>query len=426
MCSWVEDLDNIEEVEELLDSNFVQEEINKYLKNTENAIELISKIIPLTNEDKKDYRRVKKIDNMLDSEFLAPFKDVQIRGEASLQIKLTQISDKLLEQKKYDILRKKTIIGIGGQFSAGKSKFINSILNGGEELLPEDQNPTTSIPTYIVKGNEEISAYTSENKKVSLDVEELQALTHKFYEKYSMGFSSFIKSLFISTSNIPYEKLVFLDTPGYSKPDSLDAENQNELSDENRALEQLRSVDYLIWLVDIENGDLKQPDIEFISKLKLEKPILIVVNKADKKIGREIEQVIKAVEDTAIDKGINLFAVTAYSSRNREEWKSAGHISDFLESSMADKNKEDIVQQICEIKRDVLDDIKEKLENCRKERNQLKNIIFNSDDIMEITSLINLYGEQLEKIHDLEESRSIYQKNMRSLEAELQTYYGRK
>lgn len=420
--------DNIEEVEDLYDSNLVPKETNKYLKNTENAIELISKIIPLTNEDKKDYRRVKKIDNMLDSEFLAPFKDVQIRGEASLQIKLTQISDKLLEQKKYDILSRKTVIGIGGQFSAGKSKFINSILNDGEELLPEDQNPTTSIPTYIVRGNEEISAYTSENKKVSLDVEELQALTHKFYEKYSMGFSSFIKSLFISKTNIPkpYSNLVFLDTPGYSKPDSLEGENQNELSDENRALEQLRSVDYLIWLVDIENGDLKQPDIEFITKLKLEKPILIVVNKADKKIKKEIEQVIKAVEDTAIDKGINLFAVTAYSSRDGKEWNSTGHISDFLESSMADKNKEDIVQQICEIKRDVLDDIKEKLENCRKERNRLKNIIFNSDDIMEITSLINLYGEQLEKIHDLEESRNIYQKNMRSLESELQTYYGRK
>ena len=87
---------------------------------------------------------------------------------------------------------------IGGKFSAGKSKFINSILNTEERILPEDQNPTTSIPTYLMYGeNEQILAYTSENLNVSLDKEALQALTHKFFEKYKIGFSSFINSLII-------------------------------------------------------------------------------------------------------------------------------------------------------------------------------------------------------------------------------------
>ena len=132
---------------------------------------------------------------MLDTNFLSVFKEIQLTNEAQLQIKLSLLSDKLIEQKKYKALKGKSIVGIGGKFSAGKSKFINSILNAEEGILPEDQNPTTSIPTYLMYGeDEQILAYTNENLNISLDKEALQALTHKFFEKYKLGFSSFINS----------------------------------------------------------------------------------------------------------------------------------------------------------------------------------------------------------------------------------------
>lgn len=419
---------DIEDVDELYVENYVQEESNCYLANTEDALSLIAKIIPL-KKDKDSHKEIQRLDNMLDVDFLSTFSKVQLKNEAHLQMQLAFISDKLIEQKKYSILRNKSVVGLGGKFSAGKSKFINSILKAGEELLPEDQNPTTSIPTYIVYGNnDKICAYTSDNEEIVLDLEALQALTHKFYEKYSMGFSSFVNSLIISEADMPYKKLVFLDTPGYSKADSGGkGKNQKKLTDENKAFSQLRSADYLIWLMDIENGDLSETDIAFISKLRLDTPILIVVNKSDKKIDEEIEQVVKQVESTARNAGIKLYAVTAYSSRNNEEWRSAGLIEEFLKKAMlSSTNKEDILTQIAEIEESISKELHTKIEKSKYERNLLSDIIFKSDDIIEIKTLVELYGESMEEVRDLEECEKKYKQNMKNLKKSLEDFYGRR
>ena len=418
-----------DDLEDFLVDDYVQKESNRYLSDIEEAIGLVAKVIPISRGNYSERKSMRKIDDMLDVDFLSAFRQIQLTNEAQLQMKLALLSDKLAEQKKYEILKNKSVVGLGGKFSAGKSKFINSILKAGEELLPEDQNPTTSIPTYIVYGGEEeICAYTSDNEKVILDVESLQALTHKFYEKYKMGFSSFINSLIISEPDMPYRELVFLDTPGYSKADAVGkGKNQKEISDENKAYVQLRGVDYLIWLMDIENGVLSDPDIAFISKLGLETPILIVVNKSDKKIDEDIEAVVELVKTTAIDAGLKLFGVTAYSSRNNEEWRKANIISNFLKMAKKKKSsKEDILEQIERIKKTVSREIDKKIEDKVKERNALNEVIFKSDDIMEIKTLIDLYGESMEEIRDMKECRRKYQANTRKLEKALEKQYGRR
>lgn len=415
-----------DEVEDILEENYVQEVSNRYLSCAEEAVGLIAKIIPLAQNNAQSLRTRKKLDNMLSNDFLSSFGQVQLNNAARLQIKLESLADKLVEQKKFAVLKNKPVVGIGGKFSAGKSKFINSILKAGEELLPEDQNPTTSIPTYIVYGqNEEISAYTTDNGKVSLDVEALQALTHKFYEKYAMGFSAFINSLIISEPDMPFKELVFLDTPGYSKADSIGKEkNQKELTDANKAYIQLRGVDYLIWVTDVENGELSEPDLAFISKLGLETPILIVVNKADKKIDEQIEEIVNKVETTVKDEGINVFAVTAYSSRDNVEWRAAGQISKFLNQAMTKKkNNEDIPEQIAEIQQMVFKELEEKIDAKVKERNMLNDVIFESDNIMEIKTLVDLYGESMEEIRDLRASQKQFQSNIKKLDRTLEEYY---
>ena len=178
--------DDEEEIEDFMDDNYVPQETNRYLDHIEDAIGLIAKIIPVSQKDDQTQEKFQKLDEMLNYKLLSAFHEIQLSKEAQMQVKLSMISDKLAEQKKFEILKNHPIVGLGGKFSAGKSKFVNSILKVGDNgLLPEDQNPTTSIPTYIVHGDEEeIRAYTSENDKVVLDVEALQALTHKFYKKY--------------------------------------------------------------------------------------------------------------------------------------------------------------------------------------------------------------------------------------------------
>ena len=354
------------------------------------------------------------------------FKEIQLTNEAQLQIKLSLLSDKLIEQKKYKALKGKSIVGIGGKFSAGKSKFINSILNAEEGILPEDQNPTTSIPTYLMYGeDEQILAYTNENLNISLDKEALQALTHKFFEKYKIGFSSFINSLIIFEPNMTYKDLVFLDTPGYSKADFVQ-KNQKELTDENKAYTQLRTVNYLIWLMDIENGVLTESDIDFIQKLNLEEPILIVINKSDKKTNQEIQNIVNIVEKTAKNAGIKVFKVVAYSSRNKEEWRNTNKIQDYLKLAMADKkNRDDILEEIKRINISIFNEINRKKEEKIQERNQLNDIIFKSNDIMEIKTLVELYGEAMSEIHNIKKCMNKYEFNIKKLENELNKHYNR-
>ena len=363
---------------------------------------------------------------MLDTNFLSVFKEIQLTNEAQLQIKLSLLSDKLIEQKKYKALKGKSIVGIGGKFSAGKSKFINSILNAEEGILPEDQNPTTSIPTYLMYGeDEQILAYTNENLNISLDKEALQALTHKFFEKYKIGFSSFINSLIIFEPNMNYKDLVFLDTPGYSKADFV-RKNQKELTDENKAYTQLRTVNYLIWLMDIENGVLTESDIDFIQKLNLEEPILIVINKSDKKTNQEIQNIVNIVEKTAKNAGIKVFKVVAYSSRNKEEWRNTNKIQDYLKLAMTDKkNRDDIFEEIKRINISIFNEINRKKEEKIQERNQLNDIIFKSNDIMEIKTLVELYGEAMSEIHNIKKCMNKYEFNIKKLEDELNKHYNR-
>lgn len=412
--------------DDFLDGNYVYEDNNIYLAKEEAAIELISRIIPIKKNDFISQRTINKLDNMIDIDFLSAFRHIQLNNEAQLQMKLSMLSDKLLEKKKYEKLKDKSVVGIGGKFSAGKSKFINSILKAEEELLPEDQNPTTSIPTYIVYDkNEEISAYIVDNEKVILDIDSLHALTHKFYEKYKVSFSSFINSLIISEPNMPYKELVFLDTPGYSKADS--DKKKKELTDENKAYVQLKGVDYLIWLMDIENGVLTENDISFINKIQIDTPILIVVNKADKKLDKEIEEIINLVKITANNAGIKVFAVTAYSSRDGKEWRNNNYITEFLEKASIKKiNKDDLNEQIRVINKIISEDIKKKLESNIKERNNLSDIIFKSDDILEIKALIDLYSDSMEEIRNLKECKKIYEYKVNKIMNALDDYYSRK
>ena len=114
-----------DDIEDFIEDDFVQEEDNKYLASEAEAVRLISKVIPLSTKSQQSRATIQKLNNMLDVDFLSAFRNVQLKDEAHLQMKLISLSDKLVEQKKNKILKNKSVVGIGGKFSAGKSKFIN-------------------------------------------------------------------------------------------------------------------------------------------------------------------------------------------------------------------------------------------------------------------------------------------------------------
>ena len=196
--------------EEEIDVEPQIEETNKYLEDPNKGIELISKLLSYDKKYNSKRKTIKKLDYLLDRKLLEISGKVNISNELELYEKLINLSDKLNEQNKMQLLKDKSVIGIGGKFSAGKSKFINALLNN--DILPEDQTPTTSIATYIVRDlNEDVRAYTYNDQDITLDMQAAQALTHAFYKKYGLGFSQFINNLVVNVTGFPYSNVALLD-----------------------------------------------------------------------------------------------------------------------------------------------------------------------------------------------------------------------
>ena len=400
---------------------------NIYLSSSDKALELISKVIgieiAIKNKDK--YKKLKELEKLFEKDFLKSLINIPITDKAKIQKQLFQLTKKLNEEQEYKILKNKIVIGVGGKFSSGKSSFINSFLNA-KSSLPENQNPTTSIPTYLIHGDEEyINIFTKDNKKIEINEEALKALTHEFFEKYKIGFSSFIKSIIVSNLELPYSNFAFLDTPGYSKAENFMSKESEK--DKEKAFEQLKKVNYLIWLIDIENGDISETDIKFIQGLKNVEKILIVLNKADKKMEEEIKKITNKVKETLKNKNLNIYDVIPFSSKeNSIKEENFFKIQQFLDVINQNKinKKEDIFVQINKIKRKIGEDLNEQIQKKEEERNRINEIIFKSNDIFEIESLVEIYGKILEEIKGFRKHKLSFESKVGEIEKKLNGYFG--
>lgn len=404
-----------------------EEKNNIYLSSSDKALELISKVIgieiAIKNKDK--YKKLKELEKLFEKDFLKSLINIPITDKAKIQKQLFQLTKKLNEEQEYKILKNKIVIGVGGKFSSGKSSFINSFLNA-KSSLPENQNPTTSIPTYLIHGDEEyINIFTKDNKKIEINEEALKALTHEFFEKYKIGFSSFIKSIIVSNLELPYSNFAFLDTPGYSKAENFMSKESE--TDKEKAFEQLKKVNYLIWLIDIENGDISETDIKFIQGLKNVEKILIVLNKADKKMEEEIKKITNKVKETLKNKNLNIYDVIPFSSKeNSIKEENFFKIQQFLDVINQNKinKKEDIFVQINKIKRKIGHDLNEQIQKKEEERNRINEIIFKSNDIFEIESLVEIYGKILEEIKGFRKHKLSFESKVGEIEKKLNGYFG--
>lgn len=184
-------------------------------------------------------------------------------------------------------LTQKRIIAVGGRFSAGKSTFINTLL--GKKQLATEIDPTTSIPTYILKGNKnEIMASNLFGCQVLLSQDEFTSLTHEETEKYGSKVGTLLKKVFITDTDFLWDNLALLDTPGYSKPEY----GQANQTDAQIAYEQLNSADAIIWLVSAEDGGMKDDDLQFLKRLATDIPKLVLITKSDRKTPKDIDDIV--------------------------------------------------------------------------------------------------------------------------------------
>ncbi len=385
----------------------IDEEKNPFLTDYVKGMGLISQLLPNQHQWSESERIAHNLDRMLDYQTVKILDGIDEVDILAIGEQLERISDKITEYHKIRLLSGKTVIGIGGRFSAGKSCFINSLLKtqDGEILLPEDQNPTTSIPTYIVKGeNEEIHAYTADGRIVSLSRNAMQALTHDFYDYYQIGFSKFVKNLVVNYPRFPRQlskKVALLDTPGYNKPD---VDTRESLTDNFLATEQLKTVDFLIWLIDIDNGTISESDLNFIANLNLKNPILIVLNKSDKKTPAERKDIFETVTEAL--KGITVYGVAVYSSRDGVEYLDKKLIESFLNEAVEYADRKDSINvEVLKISEDINSVFNQAIEDNIYYQEKLGHDIFRTDDIMSITSLSELYKQVLSDTRTLREGQ---------------------
>ncbi|WP_217511142.1 dynamin family protein [Vibrio metschnikovii] len=210
-------------------------------------------------------------------------------------------------------LATKSIIGIGGGFSTGKSSFINKLI--GKKCLAVEVDPTTSLPAYVMKSEQEqVKAINLYNCAIDLTAEQLSTLTHEEKEIYGSQVGLALKAAFLLLTDFQWENLAILDTPGYSKPE--DSE-WNTRTDEKLARDQLNTADYILWAVQADSGTISEQDIKFLNTIDKNIPKLVILTRADKKPKEDIDQIVSLIKSTLKNRGIAIINVVPFSRKSK-------------------------------------------------------------------------------------------------------------
>lgn len=233
---------------------------------------------------------------------------------ADICFELEQELERFQEFCAFPPLAQKFVVAFGGGFSAGKSSLINALL--GKRLLVTEVDPTTSLPTYLLKGPEDaIHAQNLFGHHVELSDEEFLSLTHDELARYGSNVSRLLRSAIISRQDFPWQNLALIDTPGYTKHED---QQHSERTDEHIARTQLNSAQAIVWVIDARQGCITEDDIKFLASLRPEIPRLIALSRADQKPSEDIADILKGIRATLETRNLPFLDVVAVSARKKD------------------------------------------------------------------------------------------------------------
>jgi len=210
-----------------------------------------------------DIKRIKA--KLLDEKFLP-------------SIQLKNILDKQIRRARYPME-----VAITGQFSSGKSTFLNALLS--KNILPTGITPVTSKVNFINYGEEyklKITYYSGAQEYAP--IEAIADFTDQ--RKHDMRD---IKYLTLYAPMDILKDISFVDTPG------LNSQSQSDTDTTRRVL---RDVGGIIWLTLIDNaGKLSEAQVleEYMQHFKNKS--LCVLNQKDKFTQEQIETTTKYIKD---------------------------------------------------------------------------------------------------------------------------------
>ncbi len=264
---------------------------------------------------KIENKGLEEYQSILDNEFLEFASGVDSLKEKEIALLMLQEIQKELQLvASYPSLFQKTIVAVGGGFSAGKSTFLNNLL-GLKLKLPEDTNYTTAIPTYCLKGKKEVLMGFSQNGGM-VELPHL-AFDHQFLKSLGFNLKEIMPFMLLSAPSVPFEFLCFIDTPGYNPA------NQGYTGgDEQASKESLKHAKHILWFISCESGEIHKDDLEYLQELYEEgKHVFIVLSRADRRTKSQLEEVAKQIKETLKDHGIEFLGICAYSATRYQEIK---------------------------------------------------------------------------------------------------------
>ncbi|GAA7434724.1 hypothetical protein ID1000_10110 [Helicobacter pylori] len=309
------------------------EPLNAEPEGLKERYNLIARILnaKIENEGLEEYQSV------LDNEFLEFASGVDSFKEKEIALLVLQeIKKELQVVAGCPILFQKSMVAVGGGFSAGKSTFLNNVLGLKKIKLPEDVNPTTAIPTYCFKDKKEALMGLSQNNGMV----ELPHLTfdHNFLNSLGFNLKEIMPLMLLSVPNAPFKFLCFIDTPGYNP-----SKEGYTGGDEQASKEYLKHAKHILWLISCESGCVPKDDLDYLKELYEEgKEVFIVVSRADRRAKKQLEEVAATIKGDLKDNGIEFLGISAYSATRYQEIKEfneKSRIFDSLEKFLKDLDK---------------------------------------------------------------------------------------
>lgn len=314
------------------DNSRAENHQNNHQVGLKERYDLIARILNarMKNEGLEEYQQI------LDNEFLEFASGVDSLKEKEIALLMLQeIKKELQLVASYPSLFQKTIVAVGGEFSAGKSTFLNNLL-GLKLKLPEDMNPTTAIPTYCLKGKKEVLMGFSQNGGM-VELPHL-AFDHQFLKSLGFNLKEIMPFMLLSVPSVPFEFLCFIDTPGYNP-----AKQGYTGGDEQASKESLKHAKHILWFISCESGGIESDDLEFLQELYEEgKQVFIVLSRADRRTKSQLEEVAIKIKETLKDNGIEFLGICAYSATRYQEYKEfseKSHVFNSLEEFLMKLNQ---------------------------------------------------------------------------------------
>lgn len=222
----------------------------------------------------------------------------KMSASIELKQKLTKLQQRAKEPMK---------VAITGQFSSGKSTFLNALLS--QDILPTGITPVTSKVNYIRYGDElKVKVRYKDGVEEFHNVEDIARFTDQRGSVEEIEYLTLYAPLEI------LKDIVFVDTPGL---------NSQAKTDTTTTQRVLQEVDGIIWLSLIDNaGKMSEAKVLEQYLNEYQNKSLCVLNQKDKFDNEQIEKTLKYVKSSFSEyfsEVIPISALQALESRSHDK-----------------------------------------------------------------------------------------------------------